>query len=143
VVLSRDEVDSLLSEMRGVHGLIASLLYGTGMRLLEGLRLRVQDVDFDYGRIHVHQAKGKKDRYVPLPNTLVDDLRRQIAKVEALHAQDLAAGYGEVLLPDALARKYARAGREFKWQFLFPFPKQSVRVMQKSRTDHASLAVPA
>ncbi|NOX09941.1 MAG: integron integrase [Gammaproteobacteria bacterium] len=120
VVLSRAEVNSLLVQMKSIHKLITSLLYGTGMRLLEGLRLRVQDIDFDYHRIHVHQAKGKKDRYVPLPNTLVDNLRQQIKEVKRIHEQDLAAGHGEVILPDALARKYPNAGRELKWQFLFP-----------------------
>jgi integron integrase len=98
---------------------VASLLYGTGMRLLEGLRLRVQDIDFAYRRIHVHRAKGNKDRYVPLPGILVDNLHRQIEAVRQLHEQDLADGHGEVNLPDALARKYPNAGRELKWQFLF------------------------
>ena len=98
-VLSQREVSILFMQMKGTHKLIASLLYGTGMRLLEGLRLRVQDIDFEYHRIHVHQAKGNKDRYVPLPNTLVDELRQQIKQVQALHAQDVAAGYGEVILP--------------------------------------------
>lgn len=120
VVLSRAEVTALLARMEGTQHLIASLLYGTGMRLLEGLRLRVQDVDFDYQRIHVHQAKGKKDRYVPLPHSLVGALKEQIGRVEKLHQDDLQAGYGEVLLPNALARKYPNAGRELKWQFLFP-----------------------
>jgi integron integrase len=120
VVLSRAQVNALLNQLNGVHRLIASLLYGTGMRVLEGLRLRVQDIDFDYGRIHVHQAKGNKDRYVPLPGTLVAQLRDQIEKVETIHSDDIAAGYGEVVLPGALARKYPNAGRELKWQFLFP-----------------------
>lgn len=126
VVLSRNEVTTLLVELRGTHRLVASLLYGTGMRLLEGLRLRVQDVDFEYRRIHVHQAKGKKDRYVPLPASLVDDLRRQIEVVSLLHERDLEAGHGEVRLPDALARKYPNAGRELKWQFLFPSGRLAV-----------------
>ena len=91
VVLSRGEVTALLAQMQGTHRLAAALLYGTGMRLLEGLRLRVQDLDFDYHRIHIHQAKGKKDRYVPLPGTLVDDLHRQIAEVGQLHARDVFA----------------------------------------------------
>jgi len=120
VVLSRQEVTALLSQLQGTNRHMASLLYGTGMRLLEGLRLRVQDIDFDYRRIHVHQAKGNKDRYVPLPGTLVDELHRQIEVVTQLHEQDLAAGHGEVNLPNALARKYPNAGRELKWQFLFP-----------------------
>ena len=114
IVLSRSEVSALLAQLEGTQNLVASLLYGTGRRLLEGLRLRVQDIDFDYQRIHVHQAKGKKDRYVPLPNTLVEDLRQQINEVQRLHAQDVAAGYGEVILPDALALKYTNAGRELK-----------------------------
>ena len=126
VVLSRSEVDALLSRMQGIQRLIASLLYGTGMRLLEGLRLRVQDVDFDYRRIHVRQAKGKKDRFVPLPEALAEDLRGQIAGVAALHDGDLAAGYGETALPDALDRKYPGAGRELKWQFLFPSGRLAV-----------------
>jgi len=126
VVLSRREVDALLAQLEGTPGLIASLLYGTGLRLLEGLRLRVQDIDFDYGRIHVHQAKGKKDRYAPLPSSLVDDLRAQIVTVGGLHERDLAAGYGEVVLPDALARKYPNAGREVKWQFLFPSTRLAI-----------------
>ena len=120
VVLSRREIDALLAQLKGEHKLIASLLYGTGMRLLEGLRLRVQDIDSKYQRIHVIQAKGKKDRYVPLPNILVDELHSQILEVEHLHTGDIAAGYSEVMLPGALARKHPNAGRELKWQFLFP-----------------------
>ena len=126
VVLSRAEVDTLLAHIEGIHKLIASLLYGTGMRLLEGVRLRVQDIDFAYHRIHVHQAKGKKDRYVPLPASLVDVLQTQIEAVRQLHERDLAEGYGEVVLPDALQRKYPNAGRELKWQFLFPSARLAV-----------------
>jgi integron integrase len=126
VVLSRSEVDALLAQMHGVQRLVASLLYGTGTRLLEGLRLRVQDIDFDYQRIHVQQAKGAKDRYVPLPASLIDELHGQIEKVASLHAKDLAAGYGEVVLPGALGHKYPGAGRELKWQFLFPSGRLAV-----------------
>lgn len=126
VVLSQKEASALLAAMQGMQKLVASLLYGTGMRLLEGLRLRVQDVDFEYRRILVHQAKGKKDRYVPLPASLSDDLRLQIESVHQLHQRDLAAGHGEVRLPYALARKYSAAGRELKWQFLFPSGRLAV-----------------
>ena len=101
VVLSRSEVNQLLARMKDTHPLIGSLLYGTGMRLLEGLRLRVQDLDLEYRRIHVHQAKGKKDRYVPLPDRLADALREQIRLVARRHEADLAAGHGEVVLPVA------------------------------------------
>jgi integron integrase len=126
VVLSRGETLALLGELDGVQHLIAALLYGTGMRLLEGLRLRVQDIDFAYSRIHMHQAKGNKDRYVPLPRTLVDDLHKQIGLVTQLHEEDLAAGFGEVVLPGALARKYPNTGRELNWQFLFPSRRLAV-----------------
>jgi integron integrase len=126
VVLSRDEVMSLLDKMDGRHKLIASLLYGSGMRLMEGLRLRIQDIDFSYNRIHVHQAKGKKDRYAPLPGTLIEELREQIKTARKFHEKDIAEGYGEVVLPDALQRKYPKAGREFKWQFLFPSGRLAV-----------------
>ena len=105
VVLKRNEVMLLLDQLDGIHKLLASLLYGTGMRLLETMRLRVQDIDFEYSRIYVHQAKGKKDRYVPLPATLVDNLQKQIVLVRQLHEKDLSAGHGEVVLPDALHRK--------------------------------------
>jgi integron integrase len=126
VVLTRHEVSALLDRMQGTHKLLAALLYGSGMRLLEGLRLRIQDVDFAYRRIHVHRAKGNKDRYVPLPETLVEALQRQIDRVRKLHDQDLAAGYGEVVLPDALQRKYPNAGHELKWQYLFPSGRLAV-----------------
>lgn len=126
VVLSQNEILQLLEVMQETPRLIASLLYGTGMRLLEGLRLRVQDLDFDYHRIHIHQAKGKKDRYVPLPESLKSDLYRQIETVKELHLEDLAKDHGEVLLPDALQRKYPNAGRELKWQFLFPATRLSL-----------------
>ena len=126
VVLSRDEVIHLLDNMQGRHKLIASLLYGSGMRLLEGLRLRIQDIDFAYNRIHIHQAKGKKDRYAPLPGSLVDGLREQVEATRLLHEQDISAGYGEIILPNALQRKYPKAGRELKWQFLFPSGRLAV-----------------
>ncbi|MFW5453642.1 integron integrase [Thioalkalivibrio sulfidiphilus] len=125
-VLTREEVHALLERMDGTHQLIASLLYGTGMRLLEGLRLRVQDVDFGYRRVHVRRAKGNKDRFVPLPGKLTDALRDQIDRVRETHEQDLATGHGEVVLPDALQRKYPNAGRELRWQFLFPAGRLAV-----------------
>ena len=126
VVLSPNEVASLLGQLEGLYKLVASLLYGSGMRLLEGLRLRVQDVDFDYARLLVRQAKGKKDRYVPLPMSLVEDLRRQIATVKKIHRRDLAAGFGEVEMPEALAKINSKAGRELKWQYLFPSGRLTV-----------------
>ena len=126
VVLTRPEVRRLLAELDGWQLELSSLLYGTGMRLMEGLTLRVKDIDFEYGRIHVHQAKGKKDRLVPLPKRSVDGLRSRVDAVVALHRKDLEAGHGEVLLPEALARKYPNAAREPKWQFLFPSARLSM-----------------
>ncbi|MDH5302200.1 MAG: integron integrase [Gammaproteobacteria bacterium] len=125
-VLSRAEVKNLLSQIDEPYKLVVSLLYGTGMRLLEGISLRVQDIDFDYQRIHIRQAKGKKDRYVPLPHKLVDELQQQIKEVQRVHTLDIAAGYGEVNLPDALSRKYPHAGKELKWQYLFPSSRLAV-----------------
>jgi len=120
VVLTREEVARLLSAMHGQAGLAARLLYGTGMRLLECLRLRVKDVDFGYRQVVVRDGKGGKDRVTLLPGSLVPHLERQLERARALHAHDLARGHGEVHLPHALARKYPDAGRQWIWQYVFP-----------------------
>ena len=120
VVLSRTEVGRLLAVMEGRTWLMAALLYGTGMRLLECLRLRVKDVDFDRGEIIVRHGKGGKDRRVPLPASLRSHLRERIDRVRVLHAADLAAGVGRVWLPHALAKKYPNAPAELGWQWIFP-----------------------
>jgi integron integrase len=124
-VFSRDEVREIITSMSGTPRLITALLYGTGMRLEEGMNLRVQDVDFDRKLITVRHGKGDKDRHVPLPATLVDPLRRQIDLVRIIHEQDLSDGFGEVRLPDALAVKYPNAGRELAWQFIFPSSRRT------------------
>ncbi|GAB1406158.1 integron integrase [Thermomonas brevis] len=124
-VLSVEEANRLLSMMEGRTWLMASLLYGTGMRLLECLRLRVKDVDFARGTIVVRNGKGAKDRRTMLPRSLEEPLRREVERARLLHAQDLAEGFGEVPLPDALARKYPGAGRDFGWQFVFPAERRS------------------
>ena len=126
VVLTRGEVGRLLEHLDGTYRLMASLLYGTGMRLMECLRLRVKDVDFEYRQILVRDGKGQKDRVVPLPDRLTDSLRAHLERVKALHEADVLAGYGEVYLPFALARKYPSAPREWGWQYLFPSGKLSV-----------------
>jgi integron integrase len=120
VVLTRAEVEHLLGCMEGTYGLIAGLLYGTGMRLLEGLRLRVGDLDFGHESIVVRNGKGDKDRVVPLPKRYRSPLVEHLEEVEALHRADLAAGAGTVYLPYALARKYPNAPREWIWQYVFP-----------------------
>ncbi|WEN15443.1 integron integrase [Rhodanobacter sp. AS-Z3] len=120
VVLSRDEVTHLLARMDGGFALMASLLYGSGLRLMECVRLRVKDVDFDLNQICVRDGKGGKDRHVPLPLRLTDSLRTQVERVAVIHGQDLLEGHGSVWLPYALARKYASAARELGWQYVFP-----------------------
>lgn len=136
-VLTRAEVGRLLAELHGLQGLIVSLLYGTGMRLMKGLRLRVQDIDFGRNLIVVRRGKGDKDRVAPLPAALVAGLKAHLAEVRALHERDLAEGFGEVLLPHALAAKYPNAAREWHWQFVFPSGRLSVDPRSgKTRRHH-------
>ncbi len=120
VVLSREEVRRLLAGVQGTPNLVCRLLYGTGMRLLEGLRLRVKDVDFERNEILVRDGKGGKDRHTVLPASLRAPLEGHLAGVRGLHDADLAAGAGSVRLPGALAVKYPNAPREWPWQWVFP-----------------------
>lgn len=120
VVLTPAEVRALLHELSGTMGLLCSLLYGTGMRLLEGLRLRVKDVEFERREIVVREGKGYKDRITVLPENMVIPLQAQVAHARALHQKDLAAGYGEVWLPHALDTKYPGQARAWGWQWVFP-----------------------
>lgn len=119
-VLSKEEVKSLLSALSGRPRLMASLMYGTGMRVMECVRLRVQDIDFAFRQITVRAGKGGKDRVVPLPQKLVPQLSHYLDEVRCIHEGDLAAGYGEALLPAALARKLGKASRDWAWQYVFP-----------------------
>lgn len=135
-VLSTHEVAALLSKLEGIHYLMAALLYGTGMRLMECIRLRVQDLDFDYQQIHVRNAKGKKDRVVPLPRKLTSLLRAHLDEVLVLHQSDLAQGFGEVFMPDALGRKYPNAAREWPWQYVFPSGRLSVDPRSNKQRRH-------
>ncbi len=120
VVLSRDEVRTVVNRLEGEARLVVMLLYGSGLRLLEALRLRVKDLDFDQRQVVVRNGKGNKDRLTMLPESVRPDLRRRLAEVAAQHARDLANGAGWVALPHALARKYPEAGRELGWQWVFP-----------------------
>jgi integron integrase len=126
VVLTQTEVKSLLDRLQGTQQLIARLLYGTGMRLMECMRLRVKDVEFDRHELIVRDGKGSKDRMTMLPDALVGPLKAHMVRVKALHMEDLQAGYGSVYLPYALERKYPNAGREWGWQYVFPATKLSV-----------------
>jgi integron integrase len=125
-VLTRGEVQRLLAAMTGKHALMARLLYGGGLRLLECIRLRIQDVDFGQGLIFVRGGKGGKDRTTLLPRNLRDELQAHIEAVKTLHHQDLEAGCGEVYIPEALARKYPKALRETGWQWVFPARERSL-----------------
>jgi integron integrase len=126
VVLTPEEVQRLLGPIDGTTGLILRLLYGTGMRMMECLRLRVKDVDFARREILVREGKGFKDRVTMLPERLVAPLGEHLARVKALHAADLAAGFGDVYLPWALERKYPNTAREWAWQYVFVAARRSV-----------------
>lgn len=126
VVLTRNEVQELLRQLDGTAWLMASLLYGSGLRLMECVRLRVKDVDLVRREIRVSDGKGRRDRVTMLPATLEAPLREHIARVQRIHRRDLAEGLGAVRLPDALDRKYRNAGREWAWQWLFPAARRSL-----------------
>jgi len=126
VVLSREEVRRLFQHLDGPHWLPGSLLYGSGLRLMECLRLRVKDLDFDHRAITVRSGKGGNDRVVTLPDPCIEPLKRQLQMVRNLHEKDLRDGFGAVWLPDALARKYPRAPKEWGWQYVFPASRRSV-----------------
>ena len=120
VVLTREEVRRLLGGLEGEPRLVASLLYGSGLRLMECLRLRVCDLEPGRGELLVRSGKGDRDRVTMLPRSLQPALEAQLARARALHERDLADGWGRVELPDALARKYPRAAAEWRWQWVFP-----------------------
>lgn len=126
VVLTRPEVRAVLRRLEGVPRLVCGLLYGSGLRVLEGLRLRVKDVDFARGELTVRQGKGDKDRVTVLPAAVRQGLQRHLDEVRRLHERDRAEGHGRVWLPDALARKYPNAGREWAWQYVFPAARRGV-----------------
>jgi integron integrase len=125
VVLTREEVRAVLRHLEGSKWLMASLLYGAGLRLMECLRLRVKDLDFGYSQVVVRDGKGQKDRVTVLPENLKEPLKRHLEKVKALHEQDLKEGFGEVYLPFALQNKYPKASREWAWQYVFPAARRS------------------
>ena len=137
VVLNEDEVREVLARLGNVHWLVAALLYGAGLRLMEALRLRVQDVDFKRREILVRNGKGFKDRVTMLPDRVVSRLQGHLATVRDLHEKDLAEGFGEVHLPYALERKYPAAGKSWGWQYVFPSGNRSVDPRSgKTRRHH-------
>ena len=136
VVLTREETQRLLALLEGEVALVAGLLYGAGLRLMEAVRLRVKDVDFARREILVRDGKGMKDRVTLLPQAVVAPLQLHLEQVAALHRSDLAAGFGEVYLPFALARKYPRAAAEWGWQYVFPAARLSVDPRSAVRRRH-------
>lgn len=120
VVMTRTEVRTVLECLDADKWLMAALMYGSGMRLMECLRMRVQDIDFAHGEIIVRNGKGSKDRVTMLPDALKPPLRDQLKRAQAVHQRDLVAGWGRVVLPDALDRKYPNAATEWGWQWVFP-----------------------
>jgi integron integrase len=138
-VLSVEEVRKLLAQTQGPRGLMLRLTYGGGLRVSETIRLRVQDLDFENQLLFVRSGKGDKDRTTLIPESLVPELKQQIRRVKSLHERDLKQGFGEVWLPGALDRKYPKAPRELKWQYLFPARNLSVDPRSgKTRRHHVS-----
>jgi integron integrase len=126
LVFTKEEAAKVLLQLDGTKWIMASLLYGSGLRLMECIRLRTKDIDIPYKQLIVRDGKGKNDRATVLPQKLIEPLERHLEKVEAIHKKDKNEGYGEVYLPYALARKYPNAAREFSWQYVFPASKRSV-----------------
>lgn len=126
VVLSQTEVANLLSALEGTHWLVACLLYGSGLRLMEGIRLRLKDIDFERLCITVRCGKGGKDRVVTLARDLIIPLKRHVETVKTIHERDLSEGFGRVYLPNALERKYPTAASAWGWQYVFPALRRSI-----------------
>src|SRR5437773_1567411 len=145
VVLTRDEVNKIFAQLHGAHRLMAGLLYGSGLRLMECVRLRVKDVDLGYLRITVRDGKGGKDRVTMLPVNLATSLERHLQKIKAQYEEDLEAGFGSVFLPNAIDRKYPGAAKEWAWQYLFPSsrlstdPRSSAARKQRHHIDESIL----
>ncbi len=120
VVLTKDEVKSVIVELTGIYELVVSLMYGCGLRMQEALNLRIKDIDFGFEKVYIFDSKSMTDRTLPLPSSLNERLLLQVQKVELLHEKDLAAGFGTVYLPYAIEKKYPKAKLETKWQYIFP-----------------------
>ena len=136
VVLTPEEVGRVLRGIDSAHWLVACLMYGSGLRLMEAVRLRVKDLDFDHRAILVRDGKGGKDRVVTLPDELIVPLKRQLQAVKLVHDKDLNDGFGDVHLPHALARKYPSAGRQWAWQYVFPARRRGLDPRGGERRHH-------
>ncbi len=136
VVLSRNEVRNVLTELTGTHRLIGALLYGSGLRLMEALQLRIKDVDFGYQCLHIHNAKGARDRIVTFPASLHHAVRIHMEQSRLTHRTDLNSGLGAVSMPAALGRKYPNAATDWGWQYVFPAKGLSYESRSKLRRRH-------
>lgn len=136
VVMTHDEATRVLSNLSGIPWLMSNLLYGCGLRLMECVRLRVKDVDFDRRSLIIRQGKGGKDRITVLPTKLIESLKTQITSVKHLHEYDLSEGFGEVYLPYAIARKYPNANKTLAWQYVFPASKRSIDPRSSKEQRH-------
>ncbi|MFZ2656893.1 MAG: integron integrase [Victivallales bacterium] len=142
IVFSTEEVAKIISNLEGTPALMVKLMYGCGLRLNECMRLRVNSIDLERGLLHIRAAKGDKDRMVPMPVSLKEDLKKHLERLKELHGKDTSQGYGQVHMPEALDRKYPNASSEFGWQWFFPMAKLSVdprsgRVMRHHLLDRA------
>ena len=142
-VLSRNEVMLVLRNLQGHHWLAACLLYGSGLRLMECVRLRVKDLDFEHRAVIIREGKGGKDRIVTLPDELIVPLQRHLGSARNIHEKDLAEGYGAVWLPHALARKYPQAPAQWGWQYVFPATRRSLdphsKIIRRHHIDESSI----
>lgn len=136
VVMSRDEVAAVLTFMTGVPQLVSKLLYGCGLRIMEALRLRVHDIDFEMKSVIVRSGKGNKDRVTTFPESLTEMLKNHLRRVKLIHENDCQDDCGEVYLPEALAGKYPNAPREWGWQYVFPSSKRSIDPRSKKERRH-------
>ena len=126
IILTRDEVSTVLNELSGVRWLVVSLLYGAGLRIMEAIRLRIQDIDFGYSQIIVRDAKGNKERVVPLPAKSIQAMKDHLSGVKEQHVDDLEQGFGRVYMPQGLVKKYGKSANQWVWQYVFPSLKLSV-----------------
>jgi len=142
VVMTREEVAQIIALMGGVPQLVVKLLYGSGLRIMEAVRLRVQDIDYNFKQITVRSGKGAKDRITTFPTSVIPLLQNHLAKVRVIHNRDLDQGYGEVYMPNALARKYPNAAKEWNWQYVFPARNLAVDPRsEKVRRHHVDPSV--
>ncbi len=131
VVLNRDEVKKIINIMEGVPQLIVKILYGSGLRVMEAVRLRVQDIDYNMKQITVRSGKGAKDRVTTFPESVIPLLGNHLTKVKAIHDEDIKKGFGQVYLPYALSRKYKNAAKEWNWQYVFPSIKLLKQLLKR------------